>query len=56
MWQASIFCTQFKQSDWHSRLGGGKNAEAVMDRIVHNAIWVEMGEINMREKLCKSTS
>ena len=53
---STIFCTQFKQSDWYSRLGGGVNAEAVMDRIVHNAIWVEMGEINMREKLCKSTS
>ena len=26
-------------------------AEAIMDRIVHNATWMEVGDINMRERL-----
>lgn len=35
---ATIFCTQFKQSDWHHRLGGGVHADAIMDRVVHGAV------------------
>ena len=46
---STIFCTQYKQSDWHSRLGAGALADAIMDRIVHNTIWVETGGFNMRE-------
>lgn len=45
----TIFCTQYKQSDWHARLGAGALAYAIMDRIVHNTIWVETGGFNMRE-------
>lgn len=47
---ATVFCTQYKQSDWHARLGSGVHADAIMDRIVHNTIWVETGSYNMREK------
>lgn len=46
---STIFCTQYKQIDWHSRLGGGVHADAIMDRIIHNAVWVETGNLNMRE-------
>jgi len=46
---STIFCTQYKKEDWHSRLGGGVHADAMMDRIVHNAIWVYAGNLNMRE-------
>lgn len=48
---STIFCTQFKKEEWHTRLGGGVHADAMMDRIVHNAIWVFSGNINMREYL-----
>lgn len=48
---STIFCTQFRRKDWHARLGGGVHADAIMDRIVHNAVWLESGELNMREKL-----
>lgn len=51
---ATIFCTQFKQSDWHHRLGGGVHADAIMDRVVHGAVWFNSGEVNMREKLSKA--
>lgn len=50
---STIFCTQCKQIDWHSRLGGGVHADAIMDRIIHNAIWVETGDLNMREYCAK---
>jgi len=46
---STIFCTQYKKEDWHSRLGGGVHADAIMDRIVHNAVWIYAGNLNMRE-------
>jgi DNA replication protein DnaC len=49
----TIFCTQYRQEDWHTRLGGGVHADAIMDRIVHNAVWIETGTMNMREYYSK---
>ncbi|NLM88781.1 MAG: ATP-binding protein, partial [Syntrophomonadaceae bacterium] len=46
---STIFCTQYKKEDWHARLGGGVHADAIMDRIVHNAVWVYTGILNMPE-------
>jgi DNA replication protein DnaC len=48
---STIFCTQYRQGEWHERLGGGVHAESMIDRIVHNASWMESGNINMREFL-----
>ncbi len=45
---STIFCTQYRKDDWHSRLGGGIHADSIMDRIVHNAVWIETGSMNMR--------
>ncbi|MGP4982201.1 ATP-binding protein, partial [Glutamicibacter arilaitensis] len=33
----------------HARLGTGALADAIIDRIVHNTIWVETGGFNMCE-------
>ena len=49
----TIFCTQYKQAEWHPRLGGGVMADAIMDRIVHNADTVDLGKVNMRELLAR---
>jgi DNA replication protein DnaC len=46
---STIFCTQFRKEDWHGRLGGGTQADAIMDRIVHDAINIDTGTLNMRE-------
>lgn len=51
-----IYCTQFRKEDWHHRLGGGIHADAIMDRIVHRAVWFETGEMNMREFSAKELS
>lgn len=53
---STIFCTQYKVADWHDRLGGGVHADAIMDRIVHNAIWIESGTLNMRKHNSKKNS
>ena len=50
---STIFCTQYKREDWHSRLGEGIHADSMMDRIVHTAAWVYSGNINMRELQAK---
>ena len=46
---STVFCTQYAKKDWHPRLGGGVHADAIMDRIVHNTIWIDTGTRNMRE-------
>lgn len=46
---STIYCSQYSNKDWHRRMGGGAHAESVMDRIVHNAVVIAMGEVNMRE-------
>lgn len=48
---STIFCTQFKNEDWHARLGGGILADSILDRVIHRTIQVYSGDINMREFL-----
>lgn len=50
---STIYCTQYPVDDWHRRMGGGAHADSVMDRIIHNAVRIEMGDVNMRELLAK---
>jgi len=51
---STVFCSQYKVEDWHGRLGGGVHADAIMDRIVHNAITIKTGDVNMRELVSRS--
>ena len=53
---STVFCTQYAKKDWHQRLGSGVHADAIMDRIVHNTIWIETGSTNMREHAALSTA
>jgi DNA replication protein DnaC len=46
---STIFCTQFRKKGWHARLGGGVHADAIMNRIVHNAAWMFTGNLNIRQ-------
>lgn len=50
---STIFVSQYKTEDWHARLGGSLHADAIMDRIVHNSITIESGNVNMRERIHK---
>ncbi len=46
---STVCCIQCAKKDWHHRLGSGVHADAIMDRIVHNTIWVDTGNQNMHE-------
>ena len=46
---SSVLCTQYAKKDWHQRLGSGVHADAIMNRIVHNTVWVDTGNLKMRE-------
>ena len=53
---STVFCTQFRQKDWHARLGGGVHTDAIMGRIVHGTAWAGMGEMNIRRRLGSDSS
>lgn len=46
---STVFCTQFEKKHWRPKLGDGVHADAIMDRVAHNAVWVDVGEANMRQ-------
>lgn len=46
----TIFTSQYQGKDWHQRLGGTRQAEAVMDRIIQGAHMFNAGTLNMREQ------
>jgi len=52
----TVFCIQYQQKDCHQRLGCGVHADAIMDRITHNTVWVETGNYNMREHTALATA
>ena len=47
---STAFATQLQTKEWHRQLGGDVIADAILDRIVHNAIWIDTGEYNMRKR------
>ncbi|MEE0027507.1 MAG: ATP-binding protein [Atopobiaceae bacterium] len=53
---STIYCSQYPVEDWHRRMGGGAHAESVLDRIVHNAVRIQMGDVNMRERTMRKRS
>jgi DNA replication protein DnaC len=50
---STIYCSQFAPAEWLSKLGGGPQADAITDRIVHESIFFDSGELNMRETVGK---
>ncbi len=47
---STIFVGQYPVDEWHNRLGGGTQADSIMDRrIIHNAYGISTNEINLRK-------
>lgn len=52
---STIFCSQFAPAEWLGKLGGGPQADAITDRIVHVSAFFNSGELNMRETVGKES-
>lgn len=46
----TAFATQLSTRERHSCLGGDTIADAILDRIVHDTVWIDTGEFNMRQR------
>lgn len=47
---ATIVTAQLPVSDWHEYLGGGRLADAILDRLVHNAHRIELSSAESMRK------
>ena len=47
---STILCSQRPVDERHRRMGGGAHAKSVIDRIVHNAVRMQMGDVSVRER------
>ncbi len=45
----TIFVGQYPVDEWHDRLGGGTQADSIMDRVVYNAYEIPTSETNLRK-------
>ena len=48
--KATIITSQLAVNSWHAWLDDPTIADAILDRIVHNTVWIDTGEFNMRQR------
>ena len=46
---STIYCSQYGSDEWYGILGNSVFSEAVLDRIVHNLIKINLGNANFRD-------
>ena len=49
--KSTVIRTQYTPAEWHGRLGGGVQADAMVDRLIHGSIRNDMGDVNVRKLL-----
>lgn len=49
--RSTVLCTQYSPADRHGRLGGGVQADAMTGRLVHGAVRIDSGDVNVRKLL-----
>ena len=50
---STIYCSQYNSDEWYGILGNSVFSEAVLDRIVHNLIKINLGNANFRDTSTK---
>lgn len=50
----STCCTQYTPAEWHGQLGGGVQADAMVDRLVHGSVRIDLGDVNVRKLLAEA--
>lgn len=53
MEKSTVLCTQYAPAEWHELLGGGVQADAMVDRLVHGAVRIDLGDVNVRKLLAE---
>lgn len=48
---STIFCSQYPTTDWYEKLQKSTLTEALLDRIIHNRVDIDMGSDNFRMKI-----
>ena len=48
-----MLCTRFTPAEWHARLGGGVQADAMVDRLVHGSVRIGLSGVNVRKLLAE---
>uniref|UniRef100_A0A7C9JSE8 Uncharacterized protein n=1 Tax=Muribaculaceae bacterium Z82 TaxID=2304548 RepID=A0A7C9JSE8_9BACT len=51
--KSTVLCTQCTPTEWHDRLGGGVRADAMVDLLVHGAVRIDLGDVNVRKLLAE---
>lgn len=51
MSKSTVLCTQYTPAEWHGRLGSGVQADAMVDRLVHGSVRINLGDVNVRKLL-----
>ena len=51
--KSTVLCTQYAPAEWHELLGGGVQADAMCDRLIHGAVCIDLGDVNVRKLLAR---
>ncbi len=51
--KSTIICSQYTPAEWHGRLGGGAQADAMVDRLMHGSMRIDLGDVNVRKLLAE---
>lgn len=49
--KSTVLRTQYSPAEWHGRLGGGAQADAMVDRLVQGSVRIDLGDVNVRKLL-----
>ena len=49
--KSTVLCTQCTQAERHGRLGDDVQADAMVDRLVHDSVRINLGNVNVRKLL-----